>query len=114
MKVAYPYDILPLLRKIFFMKYNRLFSFVVSTLLMWAICYLFNTSATVGKIVFSVSFINPWKTYTTVKYYMYAGMGLTEWLAYTLAAVLLLFLWGALYYFVYSVKRAVDSKPYRR
>lgn len=97
-----------------FMKYNRFFAFIISTLLMWAVCYLFNTTATVGKVVFSLSFINPWKTYTAVKYYMCVGMGLTDWLAYTLAAVLLLFLWGALYYFVYSVKCAIDTKPYRR
>lgn len=100
--------------KNFFMKYNRIFSFVISTLLMWAICYLFNTTATVGKIVFSTAFINPWNTYTTVKYYMYAGMGMTEGLAYTMAAVLLIFLWVALYYFLYSVKCAIDTKPYRR
>lgn len=96
------------------MKHNRLFSFVISTLLMWAVCFLFNTTATVGKIVFSVVFINPWRTFTTVKYYLYAGMGIAEWLSYTLAAVLFLFIWGALYYFVYSVKCAIDTKPYRR
>lgn len=101
-------------KKIFFMKYNRIFSFVISTLLMWAICYLFNTTATVGKIVFSTAFINPWNTYMAVKYYMYAGMGMTEGLAYTMAAVLLIFLWVALYYFLYSVKCAIDTKPYRR
>lgn len=96
------------------MNRNHLFSFVVSLLAMWVVCYVFNVTAIVGKVVFSKVFISPWLTFTTVSKYFSLGMGLQEWLASVLAVLLLLFIWGSLYFFVYSVKRAFDLSRARR
>ena len=96
------------------MNRNHLFSFIISLLAMWAVCYLFNTTAIIGKVVFSKTFISPWLTFTTVSKYLTLGFGLKEWLASVFALLLLLFIWGALYFFVYSVKHAFDVSRSRR
>lgn len=96
------------------MNRNHTFSFIVSLIAMWAICYLFNTTAVTGKVVLSKTFISPWLTYTSVSKYLTLGFGLKEWLASACAVLLLLFIWGALYFFVYSVKRALDIGRLRR
>mgnify|MGYP003303831821 CR=1 FL=1 len=92
------------------MKRRNIISFVISFLLFWVLCYFFNTTALLGKVVVSKVFLNLWLTYTTVVKYMSLGMGLELWLAYTLSAMLLLFLWVSLYLFVYSLLHAVATK----
>ena len=96
------------------MNRNHIFSFVVSTLCMWMVCYMFNTTAILGKIVLAKTFISLWLTFTTVMHYLHLGAGVAEWLAYTLSGCLLVFIWASLYFFVYSVKRAYDSSRLRR
>ena len=83
------------------MKRQYIISFVVSSLIFWAICYFFNTTAILGKVVFAKAFISPWLTYTTVMQYLHLGMGVASWVAYVLAAILLIFLWASVYFFVY-------------
>lgn len=95
------------------MKRNYLISFVISTLLLWVICYVFNTTAILGKFVMAKAFISPWLTLTTVMKYFHLGMGVAEWMAYLLAALLLIFLWASLYFFVFSLLRAVELKARR-
>ena len=92
------------------MKRNYIISCIISLLLFWAICYIFNSTALIGKIVFAKAFISPWLTFTTVMKYFHIGMGVAPWLAYTLAALLLLFLLGSLYFFAYSLLRAIAIK----
>ncbi len=92
------------------MNRNHLFSFVVSTLAMWVVCYSFNSFVILRKVVWAKTFISPWLTYTTVMKYFHLGMGVAEWVAYILSAALLLFLWGSLYFFVFSLKRAMNMK----
>lgn len=96
-----------------FMKRSHIFSFIISFLLFWAICYVFNSVALIGKLVFAKAFISPWLTYTSVMKYLSIGMGVEEWLAYTLAALLLLFLLISIYFFVFSLLRAVQYKATR-
>ena len=96
------------------MKRSYIVSFVLSFLLFWVICYFFNTVALLGKVVLAKAFISPWLTYTTVMKYMTLGLGLAPWMAYTLSAMLLIFLWGSLYLFVYSLLLAIKSKQTRR
>lgn len=95
------------------MKRNYIISFVISTLLMWVICYTFNTTAILGKFVMAKAFISPWLTLTTVMKYFNLGMGVTEWVAYLLSALLLVFLWASLYFFVLSLMRAVEMRVKR-
>lgn len=95
------------------MKRNHIFSFIISFLLFWAICYVFNSVALIGKLVVAKTFISPWLTYTSVMKYMSIGMGIEEWIAYTLAALLLLFLWISIYFFVFSLLRAIQLKAKR-
>ena len=95
------------------MKRQYLFSFVISFLLFWVICYFFNTTALLGKVVFAKAFISPWLTYTTVMKYISMGMGVSPWLAYVLSAMLLIFMWVSLYFFVLSLMRAVQSQRNR-
>lgn len=96
------------------MKRNYIISCIISLLLFWAICYIFNSTALIGKIVFAKAFISPWLTFTTVMKYFHIGMGVAPWLAYTLAALLLLFLLGSLYFFAYSLLRAIAIKRNHR
>lgn len=95
------------------MKRSYIFSFLLSTLLLWVICYVFNTTAILGKFVIAKAFISPWLTFTTVMKYFHLGMGVTEWAAYLLSALLLAFLWVSLYFFVSSLLRAVALKGRR-
>lgn len=92
------------------MKRNYIISFVLSTLLWWVICYFFNTTALLGKVVVAKAFISPWLTLTSVMKYFHLGMGVPEWGGYVLAVLLLVFLWASLYFFVYSLLRAVERK----
>ncbi len=96
------------------MKRNYTISFIVSFLLWWAICYLFNTTALIGKIVLAKAFISPWLTFTTVMKYLHLGVGVAPWMAYLLSALLLIFLWASLYFFVYSLLRAIEVKKLRK
>lgn len=96
------------------MKRSYIISFAISSLLLWVICYFFNTVALLGKVVLAKAFISPWLTYTTVMKYMSIGMGVAPWLAYALSATLLLFLWASLYMFVYSLLLAIKAKQGRR
>ncbi len=91
------------------MNRNHLYSLFVSTFVMWAICYMFNSTTIAGKVVFAKAFINPWLTFTTVSKYFELGMSLNMWVAHILAAALLLFIWVSLYMFVLSVMRAMDA-----
>ena len=95
------------------MKRRYIISFAISFLLLWVICYFFNTVALLGKVVFAKAFISPWLTYTTVMKYMNIGMGVPPWMAYSLSAALLLFLWASLYMFVYSLLLAIKAKQSR-
>lgn len=92
------------------MKRQYIISFVVSSLIFWAICYFFNTTAILGKVVFAKAFISPWLTYTTVMQYLHLGMGVASWVAYVLAAILLIFLWASVYFFVYFLLLAIAQK----
>ena len=92
------------------MKRNNIISLVLSFLLWWAICYVFNSTALIGKLVFAKAFISPWLTYTTVAKYMSLGMDMAEWLAYVLAALLLIFLLGSLYMLVYYILQAIELR----
>lgn len=92
------------------MKRDNIISLVISFLLWWTICYVFNSTALIGKLVFAKAFISPWLTYTTVAKYMSLGMGMAEWLAYVLAALLLIFLLGSLYMFVISLWQAIELR----
>lgn len=96
------------------MKRNYIISLIFSTLLWWAVCYIFNSTALLGKIVFAKSFISPWFTFTTVMKYMHLGMGVAPWLAYSLSALLLLFLWFSFFFFVFSLIRAIEAKKMRK
>ena len=96
------------------MKRNYIISLILSFLLWWTICYLFNTTALIGKVVLSTTFVSPWLTFTTVMKYLHLGMGAAPWLAYALAALLLIFLWASLYYFVFSLLRAIEVKKLRK
>lgn len=92
------------------MKSKHIISFLISTLLLWSICYTFNSTAILGKVVLSTSFISPWLTFTTVMKYFHLGMGTPVWVAYTLSGLLLAFLWVSLYIFVSSLIQAVKNK----
>ena len=92
------------------MKRQYIISFVVSSLIFWAICYFFNTTAILGKVVFAKAFISPWLTYTTVMQYLHLGMGVASCVAYVLAAILLIFLWASVYFFVYFLLLAIAQK----
>ena len=96
------------------MKRQHLISFVISFMLFWVVCYFFNTTALLGKVVFAKAFISPWLTYTTVMKYFSIGMGVAPWMAYVLSACLLLFIWASLYFFVYSLMQALVAKNNRR
>lgn len=96
------------------MKRQYLISFVLSFMLFWVVCYFFNTTALLGKVVFAKAFISPWLTYTTVMKYLNIGMGVAPWMAYVLSACLLLFIWASLYVFVYSLMQAFAAKYNRR
>ncbi|MBR3951262.1 MAG: hypothetical protein IKJ79_05050 [Bacteroidaceae bacterium] len=45
--------------------------------------------------------------------YISMGMGVAPWLAYVLSAMLLIFMWVSLYFFVLSLMRAVQSQRNR-
>lgn len=92
------------------MKRNYIISFIVATLLMWFICYVFNSVVVLGKVVMSIYFISPWFTLTNLMKYLHLGAGLAPWLSYAVAAFMLIFLWASLYFFVFSLKRAIDIK----
>ena len=96
------------------MKRQYLISFVISFMLFWVVCYFFNTTALLGKVVFAKAFISPWLTYTTVMKYFSIGMGVAPWMSYVLSACLLLFIWASLYFFVYSLMQALDDKKNKR
>lgn len=96
------------------MKRNYIISFIFSALLWWAICYVFNSTALIGKLVFAKALISPWLTFTTVMKYFHLGMGVASWLSYTMSALLLLFLWASLYVFVASLIRAIEQKNARK
>lgn len=100
--------------QLYIMKRSYIISFLLSFLLFWVICYFFNTVALLGRVVLAKAFISPWLTYTTVMKYMSMGMGVAPWMAYTLSALLLAFLWGSLYLFVYSLLLAIKAKQTRR
>ena len=92
------------------MKRNYIASFVISFLLFGTICYFFNSVALLGKMVFSTTLISPWLTFTSVMQYIHMGMGVPAYVGYFLAALLLLFLWASLYFFVFSLMRAIQIK----
>lgn len=96
------------------MKRNYFFSFAISFLLFWAICYFFNSVVLLGKIAFSTTLISPWLTFTSVMKYIHLGMGVPAWMGYILAALLLAFLWVSLYLFVFSLIRAIQLKYNKR
>jgi hypothetical protein len=96
------------------MKRQHFISFVISFMLFWVVCYFFNTTALLGKVVFAKAFISPWLTYTTVMKYLNLGLGVAPWMAYVLSACLLLFIWASLYFFVYSLMQALAAKNNRR
>lgn len=95
------------------MKNKHLLSFLFSFLIFWAICVIFNSVAITGEVILSETFISPLLTLTTASKYMHLGMGLSSTLSYVLASLLLLFLWGALYFFVISLLRAIEMKGSR-
>ncbi len=95
------------------MRNKYLISFVVSFLLLWSICVVFNSTVVVGKVVLAKAFISPMFTLTTAAQYMHLGMGLSSGLAYVLATLLLLFLWFSFYLFVISLLRAIEVRGSR-
>ena len=109
-QIVYKNEMLLLQNKFYKMKRDYIISFVLSTLLLWFICYVFNTTAILGKFVVAKAFISPWLTFTTVMKYFHLGMGITTWAAYLLSAVLLIFLWISLYIFISSLLRAIALK----
>lgn len=95
------------------MKNKHLLSLFFSFLIFWAICVIFNSVAITGEVMLSKTFISPLLTFTTAAKYMHLGMGLSSTPAYILATLLLLFLWASLYFFIYSLLRAIEIKGSR-